>query len=930
MKNILNKYYLAFMAVILFSSAYTQTQISGSVNDADNMVGIPGVNVIIDGTNLGTVTDFDGNFSLNTSQDLPLTIVISYVGYSSERVEVTSANQDINVMLSAGQNLEEVVISASRRTQKSLDAPASISIINSREIAVSPATGEPFKLLENTPGIYLQQQGANTMNLEGRSGSSNFSSELVLLKDNRLLTTPQSGTVFSSQLGISNLDLERVEVVRGPAGAVYGTGAVSGVVHFITKSPIDSPGQTISIWGGEMNTLGSEIRLAKSNEDKTFGYKFNFRANTGDDFDFPSNAEEFFNARGYEVYDYVYEPIIRDQVVTSDQGKILLGPEDIDPDGDGNLFRNTYDNYSFDTAFEWRPNDVTSYRLEGGVSEGGNLVFQNLGVVQNQGNKYYAQGSVRSGDLFLQAGYESVSSKDDNNPSWNYFTGARAYTDRTATDFQLQYNFDMPGLLNSEWTLGGDARLLTQDTGHTLHGRNEFNDDYNIYGGYLVGDLNLSEKLKLSLAGRYDDTNVLDDGTFSTMAALVYKVNEKNSFRLTYNNTYRPVSSIEYYTDFPISVILEGGVDAWLYGQSGIHQYESGIMDLILDVLDVPVDIPLNSPGFPLSLVYQLAAPDVLPALSALAPTLTPFFSQYAGPDGFAGNFVGVDLGGNPMSESLVSAPAEPQQMRVLEFGYKGFIGEKLRVSVDVYNQEVSNFTNFGQVGRVFTLLNYEEIATSLAAGVTADLAPIAGPLAPTIGGYFGLGGQGIIDAALDLDPDAFNALGVEESSLMPQGDGISHIPIGYRFFPESRDHWGVDVAFDYYANESFNVFLNGSWVSQNEWIVGESNDDGVSNDSFLEKPTLMWNVGFNYYPVGKKLNMSGRFHHKDSFYSDNLFAQGNTDEQNYFDLNIGYQLTSNLRLDLTGQNIFNNEYKVYPMAPVITRRLLAKITFDL
>ena len=63
------------------------------------MSGIPGVNVIIDGTNIGTVTDFDGNFSLNTSQDLPLTIVISYVGYSAERVEVTSANQDISVML---------------------------------------------------------------------------------------------------------------------------------------------------------------------------------------------------------------------------------------------------------------------------------------------------------------------------------------------------------------------------------------------------------------------------------------------------------------------------------------------------------------------------------------------------------------------------------------------------------------------------------------------------------------------------------------------------------------------------------------------------------------------------------------------------------------------------------------------------------------
>ena len=62
MKNILNKYYLAFMALILCGSIYSQTQISGSVSDSDSMDGIPGVNVIIDGTNIGTVTDFDGNF----------------------------------------------------------------------------------------------------------------------------------------------------------------------------------------------------------------------------------------------------------------------------------------------------------------------------------------------------------------------------------------------------------------------------------------------------------------------------------------------------------------------------------------------------------------------------------------------------------------------------------------------------------------------------------------------------------------------------------------------------------------------------------------------------------------------------------------------------------------------------------------------------
>ena len=95
MKNILNKYYLAFMAVILFGSVYSQTQISGSVMDSDSMEAIPGVNVIIDGTNIGTVTDFDGNFVINTSQGAPLTLIVSYMGYSAERVSVTSSNQNM-------------------------------------------------------------------------------------------------------------------------------------------------------------------------------------------------------------------------------------------------------------------------------------------------------------------------------------------------------------------------------------------------------------------------------------------------------------------------------------------------------------------------------------------------------------------------------------------------------------------------------------------------------------------------------------------------------------------------------------------------------------------------------------------------------------------------------------------------------------------
>ena len=244
----LNKHLLAFMAVMLLGNVYSQSQVSGSVSDSDNMTGIPGVNVIIEGTSVGTVTDFDGNFVLNTNQAPPFNLVISYVGYTAQTVSVTSSGQDISVSLSAGQNLEEVVISAGRKEQKVLEAPASISVISARTIENSPAVTDPVKLLANTPGVQIQQQTANTLNVEMRAGSGVFGTSTFLIKDNRYMVTPSAGLFLSYQQGLSNLDLATVEVVRGPAGVLYGPGVTSGVVHFRTKSPIDYEGNSMSVW----------------------------------------------------------------------------------------------------------------------------------------------------------------------------------------------------------------------------------------------------------------------------------------------------------------------------------------------------------------------------------------------------------------------------------------------------------------------------------------------------------------------------------------------------------------------------------------------------------------------------------------------------------------------------------------------------------
>ena len=132
-KNILKRVF--FCPIFFNHPTYSCTNIiSGKVVDSENQESIPGANVIVVGSNTGAVADFDGNFTLNTSAEFPLTIEVSYVGYSSQSLEVTSLDQEIVISLDFGQNLNEVVISASRRSEKILDAPASVSIIYQHRI----------------------------------------------------------------------------------------------------------------------------------------------------------------------------------------------------------------------------------------------------------------------------------------------------------------------------------------------------------------------------------------------------------------------------------------------------------------------------------------------------------------------------------------------------------------------------------------------------------------------------------------------------------------------------------------------------------------------------------------------------------------------------------------------------------------------------
>ena len=110
------KFLLQVMLLCFSTAVVAQTQVSGTVVD-NNGQPVPGASVVLD-SNTGTVTDFDGNFTLNTSQLPPFTITVSSVGLETKSITVSSAAQAISITLgSSSTQLDEIVVSASRIAQ---------------------------------------------------------------------------------------------------------------------------------------------------------------------------------------------------------------------------------------------------------------------------------------------------------------------------------------------------------------------------------------------------------------------------------------------------------------------------------------------------------------------------------------------------------------------------------------------------------------------------------------------------------------------------------------------------------------------------------------------------------------------------------------------------------------------------------------------
>ncbi len=954
------------LCLITTFSLLGQGTISGVVTDESGEALI-GANVIVAGTTEGTVTDFDGSFSFNTTQSFPLTVVVSFTGYSSQDIALDGPTSGLSVTMVEGILLgSDVIISASRRREKIQEAPASVSVITARKLQATP-NDNAARAIINEPGVYVQQQGAGRVNIQLRGDGGIFGSASFPILDYRSLSGPGLGTFDNLNSPLNNIDIERIEVVRGPGSALYGPGVTSGVVHFISKSAIDRPGTTIELIGGELSTFGASLRHATKVSDK-FGFKINAVVKRGNEFTYdPSNPIDAGQIG--LTQNTVSRPTITNGIVDLSQpGTVLLGPDDLDPDGDGNPIQDDWRQFVLNGTLEFRPQDDLSIVLAGGTNNASAPFYNSQGVGLSQATEFWTQARIQKGGLFAQAFWLTNNGGSDENPTFLYNTGNSTGIARTQFEAQGQYNWDAPGFLNSNWTAGVDYRLSVADTNNEVYGRQEEDDDFGIIGGYVQTKLALGSKLDLVLAGRADRFNFLDETAFSPRAVLVFKPSPKHTIRAGYNRAVGAPSQLQVNIDFPVTTFNVPGVgavgSAWLLGNQGTQTFGDNpqiVWNSVLQGLGVP-NLPVGTPGLPNSISYGLATQGLLPQLlpgvvqgliaqgvpAELAQSTAANLGAYLGnpanfPGGFTGEFEGFNLfNGEPLG--LIDAPAAALRVEdTWEIGYKGLIADKLGVSIDVYNRTIDGATLFTGISPTYRLNNVNiagDLVSSIdAGGIESFLAGELGALGPDAAGALAagltqqvLGGYAAAaagaEAALLPAIQGFGAAGVlawTPTQELPQGIGPLYAA-GYRTF-EAFDYWGADIGLNYFISNDLSIFGNYSWTSDNIFNPQIRGVDGTEQTS-ISQPNNRFRLGWNLTPeYGWRANMA--YQYDPSFPVFLGQFSGDTDVKNLVDAGVGYKFDNGLSLNLTAQNLFDNEYRTFPQFPQIGRRVLGTLTYD-
>jgi iron complex outermembrane receptor protein len=233
----------------------------------------------------------DGTYRLSVAPGT-YTIVVNRIGFRPGNATATvTAGGAVTanvVMTEAIVELNPVVTVASRKEEKALDAPASVSVVEVRSIAEKPTVTAAGQV-EGLAGVDVSKE-ASPRQRRGAGFNNIFSGSLLMLQDYRVAGVPSLRVNVPLLSTSTNEDIERIEVLLGPASALYGPNSSHGVVHTITKSPFTSQGTILTVDGGTHSLFRVSGRYAGLAGDKV-GFKLSGEYFTASDFGFTDPGE---------------------------------------------------------------------------------------------------------------------------------------------------------------------------------------------------------------------------------------------------------------------------------------------------------------------------------------------------------------------------------------------------------------------------------------------------------------------------------------------------------------------------------------------------------------------------------------------------------------------------------------------------------------
>lgn len=828
-------------------------------------------------------------------------------------------------------NLNPITVTTSRQEQKLLDAPAMVDVVETEEIESQPALTS-IDYVEGKAGIDVIRTGLQQGYVVARGFNNIFSGSMLTMTDYRIARVPSLRANIAHLDPTTSVDLSRIELVLGPASALYGPNAASGVLHKITKSPIDEPGSVVSVAGGLRQqdatpavTLGGqpvpgtsfgstsedvwlvEARVANRFSEK-FGLDLSAEYFTGRDFLYRDHDEvenQTIANACLAAYSLTNPACLTFAPTGAGGGAVLPDRSRLERIGDRDF---DLERFTFSADAEWRPAEDTdvnfSYARSQSVSS---IDLTGIGAGQVEDWAYqYVQTRLNKGDLFAQA-YVNWSNSGD---TYILRTGNPIRDESMIAVGQLQYASELGDA--QRFVYGADYIHTEPVTNGTINGVHENDDSIDEFGVYLQSETALSDHWELTLAARGDYHSVLDEVIFSPRGAIVYKPSEEHSIRASFNRAFSTPDNNNLFLDI-LAQRIPIGTSGFSYSLNAQGTTDRGFT-FARDEGGRPM---MKSPFTP----SQLGGP------GQFLPARTPYLWQLA---------VGVVAAQNPSAGALLAslpAPTEAQVSTVLgklntgtgsfepvpggfgslgaipaiqeettntiELGYKGLVAERLLVSVAGYWTKIQDFIGPLKIETPNAFLNGQQIAQYLA-GFGVDPATAQG-LASTM---------------------ASIPLGVVQPSEVAQ-PGPSLL-LTYRNVGDV-DLFGGDLSATYRVSDYWELGLATSVVEDNVFYTGEGERIELNAPDFKARLS----AGYTNEEAGFEGNLQWRF--VNGFPAASGVFVGQVPDYNVVDLTLGYAIPGmeGVRLQVDVQNLFDQEYRTFPGSPELGRFTLARVRYS-